>query len=483
MNSLSRLDTFIARLAGSGLGPKGKLAATPLASSHPSAVSAEPGPSSLASGHHIPFASSGLSSSSVSASPARRARRRRRRVPTGTSIKLPPPTTPLLLRVALALWSILLAFWRSLVGDTRAVRILRHKQRGLRACDSPPPEPVEAPLPSPASSATSDIVLVEATSDEGSASEAEWIDPVTRADSAVGDTRDESAVSETERKDTFNLSLRSGHSKETVLFRGILDTKLEAEANHKVEHEADIGPRRARLLPNPMTTSLLDPSVPAAPQRHASPAIPAPIVVRPPHQTPFHLQKTLILDLDETLIHSTSRPIGSSSSGGGMLGIGSGLFGRRGRREGHTVEVVLNGRSTTYHVYKRPYVDFFLKKVASWYTLVIYTASMPEYADPVIDWLDNGRGLFAKRLYRESCFLQPSGSYIKDLALVDPDLGRVCFMDNSPISYNWNKANALPIEGWTSDPNDEALLQSIPVLDSLRFVTDVRHILGIRGFN
>lgn len=43
-------------------------------------------------------------------------------------------------------------------------------------------------------------------------------------------------------------------------------------------------------------------------------------------------------------------------------------------------------------------------------------------------------------------------------------------------------ANALPIEGWTSDPNDEALLQSIPVLDSLRFVNDVRRILGIRGF-
>lgn len=117
---------------------------------------------------------------------------------------------------------------------------------------------------------------------------------------------------------------------------------------------------------------------------------------------------------------------------------------------------------------------------------------MPEYADPVIDWLDNGRGLFAKRLYRESCFLQPNGSYIKDLALVDPDLSKVCFMDNSPISYSWNKrecygfaltaANALPIEGWTSDPNDEALLQSIPVLDSLRFVTDVRRILGIRGF-
>jgi CTD nuclear envelope phosphatase 1 len=81
-------------------------------------------------------------------------------------------------------------------------------------------------------------------------------------------------------------------------------------------------------------------------------------------------------------------------------------------------------------------------QVASWYTLVIYTASMPEYADPVIDWLDGGKGYFQKKLYRESCFLQNNGSYIKDLALVEKDLSRVCFMDNSPISYSWNKGES-----------------------------------------
>jgi CTD nuclear envelope phosphatase 1 len=116
--------------------------------------------------------------------------------------------------------------------------------------------------------------------------------------------------------------------------------------------------------------------------------------------------------------------------GGGLTGISlAGLFpgsSRRGgggsRGEGHTVEVILGGRSTLYHVYKRPFVDHFLKKVssrlthagklvanvrarydqvASWYTLVVFTASMQEYADPVIDWLDGGRGLFGKKLYRE----------------------------------------------------------------------------------
>lgn len=80
---------------------------------------------------------------------------------------------------------------------------------------------------------------------------------------------------------------------------------------------------------------------------------------------PFHLQqKTLVLDLDETLIHSTSRPILSSgSSGSGLLALGG--FGKKNKGAGHVVEVVLGGRSTLYHVYKRPFVDYFLRKVSN----------------------------------------------------------------------------------------------------------------------
>ena len=42
-------------------------------------------------------------------------------------------------------------------------------------------------------------------------------------------------------------------------------------------------------------------------------------------------------------------------------------------------------------------------QVSGWYTLVIFTASMREYADPVIDWLDAGRGILAQRLFRDVC--------------------------------------------------------------------------------
>jgi len=193
-----------------------------------------------------------------------------------------------------------------------------------------------------------------------------------------------------------------------------------------------------------------------------------------PRKTPFHLPKTLVLDLDETLIHSTSRPLPAA-------GI-RGLFGAR-RGASHTVEVVMGGRSTLYHVYKRPFVDYFLRKVSAWYTLVIFTASMQEYADPVIDWLDAGQGILRRRFFRESCTQLPNGSYTKNLTLIEQDLSRICLVDNSPICYSVNEMNGIPIEGWTHDPSDEALLDLLPVLDSLRFTSDVRRVLGIRGYS
>ena len=38
--------------------------------------------------------------------------------------------------------------------------------------------------------------------------------------------------------------------------------------------------------------------------------------------------------------------------------------------------------------------------------------------------------------------------------------------------------NAIPIKSWVSDPYDSALLNILPVLDALRFCSDVRSMLG-----
>jgi TFIIF-interacting CTD phosphatase-like protein len=44
-------------------------------------------------------------------------------------------------------------------------------------------------------------------------------------------------------------------------------------------------------------------------------------------------------------------------------------------------------------------------QVSEWYKVVIFTASTPEYADPVIDWLDKSRTLISKRYFRDVSFL------------------------------------------------------------------------------
>ncbi|KAJ3036015.1 Nuclear envelope morphology protein 1 [Rhizophlyctis rosea] len=198
-------------------------------------------------------------------------------------------------------------------------------------------------------------------------------------------------------------------------------------------------------------------------------------------------RKTLVLDLDETLIHSTSR--------------GS-------RNHDHMIEVLVEKHVCLYYVYKRPYCDLFLKTVSKWYNVVIFTASMPEYADPVIDWLDCGRVMISQRYFRQAC-TQIGGIYVKDLQIIEKDLRNVCLVDNSPVSFQKNpgtlplscglvfpyilsqdaarpnpinpsKDNGIPIEGWISDPKDEALLDLLPFLDALRFTDDVRSILNLR---
>jgi Dullard-like phosphatase family protein len=170
-------------------------------------------------------------------------------------------------------------------------------------------------------------------------------------------------------------------------------------------------------------------------------------------------RKTLILDLDETLVHSTIKTV---------------------THHHITVDVVIDGLTCTFYVIKRPHVDLFLKKVAEWFDVVIFTASMQQYADPLIDQLDTSR-LVKGRLFRESC-LPKDGNFIKDLTVIGQDLTSTIIVDNSPIAYSNNKENALPIENWMGDnPSDDALLNLLPFLNALRFTSDVRSILSLRG--
>ncbi|KAF2625619.1 hypothetical protein BU25DRAFT_460332 [Macroventuria anomochaeta] len=252
------------------------------------------------------------------------------------------------------------------------------------------------------------------------------------------------------------------------------DALRQRKAAKNAQSNSQVSPEAANALKSPT-----GPMTAAA--KHKFPRAPQPPRPLVPRRQPSYSakgasavgphQKTLILDLDETLIHSMAK--GGRFQTGHMVEVKlQASVGAGGQIIGPQVPIL-------YYVHKRPFCDEFLKKISKWYNLIIFTASVQEYADPVIDWLEVERKYFAGRYYRQHCTFR-NGAYIKDLAQVEPDLSKVMILDNSPMSYIFHEDNAIPIEGWISDPTDYELLHLIPLLEGLQYVTDVRALLALR---
>ena len=135
----------------------------------------------------------------------------------------------------------------------------------------------------------------------------------------------------------------------------------------------------------------------------------------------------------------------------------------------------IEGQICNVYVLVRPGAVEFLQALAPHYELVIYTASLSKYADPLMDIMDRER-LVAYRLFREHCTFF-NGVFVKDLSLIGRDLKEVIIVDNSPNSYALQPENALPILSWYDDPDDRRLAEMIPLLERLASVDDVRKFI------
>lgn len=109
------------------------------------------------------------------------------------------------------------------------------------------------------------------------------------------------------------------------------------------------------------------------------------------------------------------------------------------------------------------------------YEIVFFTASLSKYAKPLLEKIDKN-SVAAAHLYRGSC-LYYKDQYIKDLSFLGRDLSKTIIVDNSPMAYCLQPENAVPIKSWFDDPNDNELLDLIPILEALTKVKDVREVL------
>ncbi|XP_051704142.2 carboxy-terminal domain RNA polymerase II polypeptide A small phosphatase 1 isoform X5 [Oryctolagus cuniculus] len=162
----------------------------------------------------------------------------------------------------------------------------------------------------------------------------------------------------------------------------------------------------------------------------------------------------VVIDLDETLVHSSFKPVSNAD---------------------FIIPVEIDGVVHQVYVLKRPHVDEFLQRMGELFECVLFTASLAKYADPVADLLDKW-GAFRARLFRESCVFH-RGNYVKDLSRLGRDLRRVLILDNSPASYVFHPDNAVPVASWFDNMSDTELHDLLPFFEQLSRVDDVYSVL------
>lgn len=160
---------------------------------------------------------------------------------------------------------------------------------------------------------------------------------------------------------------------------------------------------------------------------------------------------TLLLDLDETLIHSQFE-----------LGTETEIY------KGYENDKGLETKYLSFHdsdinekvkfkVILRPGVRNFLSKVSEHFQVGIFTASIKDYADEILNYLDPTNEIFSFKCYRESC-IKVGRAYIKDLRIFENrKLQNIVILDNSLYSFSNQLSNGILIDSFYNEENDNEL--------------------------
>ncbi|XP_057733546.1 mitochondrial import inner membrane translocase subunit TIM50 [Arachis stenosperma] len=153
---------------------------------------------------------------------------------------------------------------------------------------------------------------------------------------------------------------------------------------------------------------------------------------------------TLVLDLNETLIH------------------------------------YMWTRETGWQTFKRPGVDAFLEHLSKYYEIVVYSDEQNTFVDPVVERLNNPRPTIRFALARTATKYQ-DGKHFRDLSKLNRDPAKVLYLSGHAFEGCLQPENCVPIKPWQqTDKDDTALLDFIPFLEYVACSSpaDIRQVLA-----
>jgi Dullard-like phosphatase family protein len=180
-------------------------------------------------------------------------------------------------------------------------------------------------------------------------------------------------------------------------------------------------------------------------------------VALPPQSDMDMGRMTVVLDLDETLIHAEHWDPNCAESLPEVAGA-----------------MVIKSDLAVSLIRKRPFVEEFLREASKRFELIVFTAGSEEYASPILDDLDPNKTIFRHRLFRQHCAFKCGANFVKDLRILNRDMQKVVLVDNNPYSFLVQPNNGIPISSFIDDPSDKALVTLFDFLLALSPGSDVR---------
>ena len=120
----------------------------------------------------------------------------------------------------------------------------------------------------------------------------------------------------------------------------------------------------------------------------------------------------------------------------------------------------------------RPGIDYFLLKMKNIYEIVVFTSATQEYADPIINCIEQNEKYFDARLYRQHTIIYEN-DFVKDISRIGRTLNSIIIVDNMPQNFRLQKDNGIFIKPfWGDDIFDTALFSLADILENIYYQFD-----------